>query len=224
MVLFDIDGTLIKSGDVKLRKRFEHVFRKIYGVKQSVRWELHDGTGDLCIFLTELTAAGLSREEIEKRLPEAFDEASRYFEKHARDNYSKWLLPGAVSLVKSVAKIAHIGTLTGNIDQVAWRKLELIGLRHHFLFGVFGNEAEDRVGIAKLAHRRAADHLGFSLEPQNVIIIGDTPNDILCARAIEARVVAVSTGKFSDEELEKHKPDLLISSLEDPRVLEFIQQ
>lgn len=223
LVLFDIDGTLIRSGDVKLRRRFEHVFEAVYGVKQSVRWELHDGTGDLRIFLTELAAAGLTREEIEEKLPQAFAEASRYFDAHAHSDYTKWLLPGAVSCVETISTKAYVGTLTGNLEAVAWRKLELIGLRHYFSFGVFGSEADDRIGIAKLAHPRARQHFGFSFHPHDVIVIGDTPNDIFCARAIGARVIAVATGRFTVSDLAPHNPDLLVKSLEDERIIQFAE-
>ena len=44
-------------------------------------------------------------------------------------------------------------------------------------------------------------------------MIGDTPRDIACGKALGARTIAVATGTWSHEQLAKYQPDFLIDDL-----------
>ncbi len=107
--------------------------------------------------------------------------------------------------------------LTGNIEPAAHLKVEAANLAKFFtLPGAFGDESFDRRDLPAKAAERINRHLGAKLLPEQFIVIGDTPNDIACARHFGARVMVVATGRIhSAEELLVCKPDALLPDLQD---------
>ena len=126
-------------------------------------------------------------------------------------------LPGVREVLKAVAVHPryHSALLTGNIEPAAYLKMELVGLSEYFdLPGAFGDESHDRSDLPTLAAERISRHLNLQLEPRQFIVIGDTPNDIACARHFGARVIAVGTGRmYTHEDLLNCNPDALIPDL-----------
>lgn len=106
-----------------------------------------------------------------------------------------------------------LGLLTGNVRIGAELKLKHVGLWDIFTTGGFADDHEERDHIAAIARMRGTALAGQSLEDHEILVIGDTPLDIRCARAIGARVLAVGTGGASMEELEQHRPDYLARDL-----------
>src|SRR5205807_3244936 len=106
---------------------------------------------------------------------------------------------------------------TGNIEPAAHFKVEVAGLAEFFtLPGAFGDESFDRRDLPALAAGRINDHLHVNLSPGQFIVIGDTPNDIACARHFGARVIAVATGRIhSADQLRECEPDALLPDLLD---------
>jgi phosphoglycolate phosphatase-like HAD superfamily hydrolase len=98
---------------------------------------------------------------------------------------------------------------------MAYLKMELVGLDQFFtLPGAFGDESHDRRDLPALAAKRISQHLQVALSPEQFIVIGDTPNDIACARHFGARAVALGTGRFySTEELLACAPDAFLPDL-----------
>lgn len=127
------------------------------------------------------------------------------------------VLPGIVPLLESLAKRSDVslGLLTGNFRAGAALKLQHYRLEHHFGFGGFGDDHHDRDDVARTAFEAACTHLGRSIEPRHVWVLGDTPADVRCARAIGANVAAVATGIYSYAELEPTEPDLLFHDFTD---------
>jgi phosphoglycolate phosphatase-like HAD superfamily hydrolase len=111
-----------------------------------------------------------------------------------------------------------VGLLTGNIHEAARRKLSFYGLWEHFPFGGFGDEHEDRNHIAAAALGAARQHLGANspspaaspATPNDfqVLVIGDTLNDVRCGQSIGARCVAVATGSSTAEVLRTAGPEV----------------
>jgi len=95
--------------------------------------------------------------------------------------------------------------------------LELVGLSHFFrLPGAFGDDSHDRRDLPALAARRIEQHLKINLDPAQFIVLGDTPNDIACARHFGARSVAVATGRnYIADDLRPHHPDVILTGLAD---------
>ena len=115
-----------------------------------------------------------------------------------------------------------IGLLTGNIKRGAQVKLEHYGWWDKFAFGGFADDSEHRDEIAQFALQRGGAHLGQAVRGEETLVIGDTPLDIRCGRAIGARVLAVGTGGATMEELAAHKPDFLVKDLSEADVAETL--
>lgn len=135
------------------------------------------------------------------------------------------VLPGVADLLSELAQQAaeRLGLLTGNFEISGWLKVKHYALDHFFQFGTFGDFHVDRNDLARLALANLQKRWGSAVDPQEIWIIGDTPADIHCARAIGARVLAVATGRYSLIELENHQPDVALSDLGDlPQVLAIL--
>ncbi len=128
-------------------------------------------------------------------------------------------IPGGREVLQRVAEHPRYASalLTGNIEPAAYLKLELAGLSEFFkLPGAFGDSSFDRRDLPAIAAQRINKHLGEQLQPAQFIVIGDTPNDIACARHFGARVLAVATGRMhSADDLLAHEPDALVPDLQD---------
>ena len=108
-----------------------------------------------------------------------------------------------------------MGLLTGNVRAAAQLKLERFGIDSSFIDGAFGDDADDRNHLGPVAMQRLNQACGLSLHPDQVIVIGDTPRDIACARTLGARCLAVATGQFSRSQLLEHQPWQCLKSLAD---------
>lgn len=127
------------------------------------------------------------------------------------------LLPGVPELLQQLHrdKNVHLSLLTGNYVEGAWIKLRHFGIDHFFETGGFGDDHAHRDDVARVAVETVRAHLSHVVPDGMTCVIGDTPADIQCARAINARAVAVATGMYSYAELQPHKPDQLFADLRD---------
>lgn len=125
------------------------------------------------------------------------------------------LMPGVLELLDEVEREPGWvnALLTGNMTQMARIKLGRFGLAERFAFGAFGEEAEDRNALARVAVARARER--FGVEPEQCVVVGDTEHDIVCARVAGARAVAVATGGTRADLLAAYEPDLLLDDLRD---------
>src|SRR4030095_11666970 len=133
------------------------------------------------------------------------------------------VIPGVRETLERLSRESRYRSalLTGNIEPMAYLKMELVGLAKFFtLPGAFGEESHDRRDLPAIAAERISKYLHTDLRPQQFIVIGDTPNDIACARHFGARVVAVGTGRFySDEDMLACDPDALLPDLSDANLV-----
>ena len=118
------------------------------------------------------------------------------------------LLPGVLELLEKLKSRKHIvlGLLTGNLSRGAQLKLGHYGVWHFFEFGAFADDHHDRNQLGPFAQARAKEKHGLEFSAAEIDIIGDTPRDIACGKALGARTIAVSTGTWSREDLAKHHP------------------
>jgi phosphoglycolate phosphatase-like HAD superfamily hydrolase len=219
ILLWDIDGTLIRSVRTGAYKDYTiPVLEEIFGTAGRLA-DLHvSGMTDLQIVFEALRDAGFSQDDI---LARAEVLVSRMTEEARRvtGNGAKFfeLLPGVRETLEAldVHPRYQSALVTGNIKPMAELKMELVGLDRFFtLPGAFGDESHNRRDLPASAAERIRKHLQMDLAPEQFIVIGDTPNDIDCARHFGARAVAVGTGRFySTEELLKHKPDQFLPDL-----------
>jgi phosphoglycolate phosphatase-like HAD superfamily hydrolase len=129
------------------------------------------------------------------------------------------VLPGIIELLEALHRREDcvLGLLTGNIEKGAELKLSHYGVWDFFEFGAFADDHVDRNKLGPVAHSRAVEKHGTSFEAEDVLVIGDTPRDIDCARAAGFVAVAIATGSYAKDELAAHKPDLLFEDLSDTR-------
>ena len=134
------------------------------------------------------------------------------------------ILPGVSKIVEAVhVSPDHVqGLLTGNLQAAAEAKLVPFGLWDYFSFGAFADDAIERLDLGPIALARASDSCDATFVREAVTVIGDTPHDIACARAIGARSLAVASGCFTMDQLAACEPTFLVSSLEEPAVLSFL--
>ncbi len=225
ILLWDIDGTLIHSAKVGGYKVYTiPVLEEIFGTAGRLAEMRVSGMTDLQIIFEALRDVGVSQEEI---LARAEVLVSRLTEEARRvtGNGEKFfvLLPGVRETLEALASHPRYNSalVTGNIKPMAQLKMELVGLDHFFtLPGAFGDESHNRRDLPARAAERIREHLQMDLAPEQFIVIGDTPNDIDCARHFGARAVAVGTGRFySTEEILECKPDALLPDLTDTELV-----
>jgi len=225
ILLWDIDGTLIhsvKTGGYKLYTI--PVLEEIFGTSGRLAEMRVSGMTDLQIVYEALRDAGITQEEILERADVL---VSRLTEEARRitGNGVKFfeVLPGVRETLQALADHPRYESalLTGNIKPMAQLKMELVGLDQFFtLPGAFGDESHNRRDLPARAAERIRKHLQMDLAPEQFIVIGDTPNDIDCARHFGARAVAVGTGRFySREEMAACEPDALLADLMDTELV-----
>jgi phosphoglycolate phosphatase-like HAD superfamily hydrolase len=221
ILLWDIDGTLIRSARVGGYKEYTiPVLEEVFGTSGRLAEMRVSGMTDLQIVFEALSEAGISQEEI---LARAEVLVSRLTEEARRitGNGAKFfeVIPGVRETLEALAQHPRYESalVTGNIKPMAYLKMELVGLDKYFtLPGAFGEESHNRRDLPARAAERIRDHLQRDIPPEHFIVIGDTPNDIDCAKHFGARAVAVGTGRFySNEEILACKPDALLPDLVD---------
>ncbi len=210
LILFDIDGTLIDTGGAG-GKAFRAALTAEFEIA-SPRGAEMNGCTDFGILQELLTNNGIDVSETNMhRL------RSRYF--HLLPDLLSRLdgrvLAGVQELLQAIARCedCQLGLLTGNDPKSARMKLEHYGIHHFFDWGVFGHRHLSRLQLGRFAAESFRQRFGQQFDPTKVVVIGDTPLDIACAREIGCRVLAVATGKYSCEELESHAPCRLEADL-----------
>ena len=213
LLLWDIDGTLIDSGGAgerALRLSLEQGF----GIADTLAWLDWAGRTDIWIArkILEHHRFGASKENIDHLLDGYLAAVA-----HEMVNPQARVLVGVRELLATISihpRVAQ-GLLTGNLERGAKIKLEHFDLWRYFPFGAFADDNELRDELGPHAMRRAGEHHRIPFTPDRVIVIGDTPHDIACGRALGARTVAVATGKFSVAALQTFEPDLVLTDLSD---------
>jgi phosphoglycolate phosphatase len=203
ILLFDIDGTLIRSGGAG---------------KKAMEAALADGFG-ITEIRDRVSYSGRTDPGIAHELLEVHDlEPSDANIEHLRAEYLKHLpgflksspgeiLPGIRDVLERPHPTWSVGLLTGNVASGAEIKLRHFGLWQYFAFGVFADGLKHRDDVARRGLGIIAKHVNRDVDPQEIYVIGDTPADVQCARAIGAKAVAIATGWHPEEELRASKPD-----------------
>jgi phosphoglycolate phosphatase len=220
LVLFDIDGTLIQSGGAG-EKAFARVCHNEFNIPNGTMHLRFAGRTD-----PSIVREFFLRHQIEPSQANfmRFFDAYVFWLDHMLGQLSGRVLPGVERLIgelRALPQAPAIGLLTGNIRLGAQIKLNHYQLWHHFQTGGFGDDHEDRNKIAIIARDRGMALLKEKLRGDQVLVIGDTPLDIECAQAIDARVLAVATGSFGVEQLAVHQPTWARENLENVRVEEL---
>jgi phosphoglycolate phosphatase len=215
LVLFDIDGTLLRS-DGAGRRAINRALREIFGSTGPTDYWF-DGKTDPQIVRELMRLEGHDDDRIDADMERLL---GRYVqclhEELGAPGFSPRPLPGVAELLDALEQRGDVilGLLTGNIEPGARAKLEAVGLQpDRFRVGAFGSDHEHRPELPAIARRRTLEQLGVSLEGNAMVVIGDTPADVTCGRALGARAIGVATGRFSVEELLRHRPVAVFEDL-----------
>ena len=213
LILFDIDGTLIASGGAG-EKAFGQVCRAEFGVLDGAARLHFAGRTDPSIVRDFFKDQGI--EPSAENFRRFFDRYVFHLD-HMLGQLNGRVLPGVPGWMQDLQTLPEppvMGLLTGNILLGAQIKLSHFQIWSRFVMGAFGDDHEDRNEIARVAHARGSRRLGRKLAGEEVLVIGDTPRDIECGRAIGAKVLAVATGGYKVEQLRQDRPDWAVESLE----------
>ena len=228
LILFDIDGTLmyhIGKGKVGL-KRFAHALEHAYGIADDFDPTQYNGMIDRQMAWKIVSRHGISRETFLSKFPAYIAGMLEHLKEAAKNETLYTPISDAVELVKLLHKQKGValGLITGNARRVAEWKLDHAQIaRTYFVIGLYGEEADDRSQLARLVFEKSTHELHQSFSPNAVVVVGDTVHDIQCGKAIGAATIAVTTGLHgSREPLAAEKPDLLVDSLMEKAVRDFL--
>jgi len=218
--LFDIDGTLLNTGgagqvamEIAIQEEFE-TDRPVEGISYA-------GRTDRGIMLDILNFYGIEPTQ------ETFERFQQRYLSHLRvqlNQITGVVLPGVEEALEQLAEHdeVHLGLLTGNFAEGAFLKTNHFKLDHYFTIGSYGDHHIDRDDVARTALQKIHSQHGDTINPDQLWVIGDTPADVQCARAIGANVIAVATGIFSYETLEETEPDILANNLTDVSLVDVM--
>lgn len=213
LFLFDIDGTLITSGGAG-EAALKDAMRSRFDVEEDLDGIILAGATDARIAreLLEKHSIAVSAENVAALLDTYLSHLNERIGRHDGK-----LLPGIVPLLKVLSERSDVvlALLTGNVIRGAEIKLTHYGVWDFFEFGAFADDHHDRNELGKFARARALERHGEEFPPSRIYVIGDTPKDIECGRAIGACTVAIATGHYSSDQLRDHAPDFLFENLSD---------
>jgi phosphoglycolate phosphatase len=221
LVLFDIDGTLVRRAGPHHREALVAGVRRVTGLETTTEGIPVQGMLDPDILMQMMVRAGASRTRIRQWLPEVQRAAERYYLRVCPPLHEKHCPGVEPVLQKMTRRGVLLGLVTGNLTRIGWRKLQRAGLRDYFQFGAFGEMAKTRTALARLAIREARRQKWID-RTAPVSLIGDAPQDIEAARGNAIRSISVKTGITPPEELEALHPDYLLKDLRHLR-LRFIE-
>ena len=228
LILFDIDGTLIDTAGAG-RCAMESAFRRTFGldgVSARAAGVRYAGKTDPLILEATARAVGIGPEVFEKRredLVASFVAALE--EQMQRRDPRRRVLPGVEDLLVDLSdrRDVYLGLVTGNLEQGARIKLAAFDLDRFFAGGGFASDHPSRREIARIAWQRLRRSTGVPFSPTDVAVVGDTEDDVDCARANGFRAVAVDSGWVPRAELERARPDRILNGLgREPLVLEAL--
>jgi phosphoglycolate phosphatase len=212
LVLFDIDGTLLRRAGPHHRQALIDSVRQVTGIETTTDGVPVSGMLDRDILSKMLSNAGVSQTRIRRQMPEMVTLAQRIYARTC-PNLRRRVCPGARMLLYRLRRRGiPAGLVTGNLTRIGWKKMECAGLKQYLRFGAFAELAKDRAGLVRIAVRHACRQ-GWIDRTSPVALIGDHPNDIRAAHANRVRSIAVATGLVPAEELARHFPDILVPDL-----------
>jgi len=211
LTLFDIDGTLLTSGGAG-EKALRLAMKDRFGQDDDLSRVEIAGRTDSAIAHQLFKLYGI--DPTMDNLARFFDSYLHHLEGQLHQTPGR-LLPGILELLNNLLSCPEValGLLTGNLERGARLKLSHYGVWNFFEFGAFADDAQDRNQLGKFAHARANKKHGIEFLPENIFVLGDTPHDIACGRAIGAKTVAIATGGCSRDQLAAHRPDYLFDDL-----------
>lgn len=217
LLLFDVDGTLLRANGGG-KTAIEQAVSTVTGQTVSTDDVTFSGRTDPAIFRDVLLSNGLPvGEEVVDRVIRAYVDLAR--ETIHPANVDR--LPATDALLSLLAQRSDVflGLVTGNVESIAYHKLQTVGFAQYFSVGAFGSDHVDRSKLPPLAADRAAETAARPFPLSHTIVLGDTSRDVNCARSTGAHAVAVCTGRPDRSDLASAAPDLLLDDFSNPAAI-----
>lgn len=228
LVLFDIDGTLIRTTTTSIdiwKQRLQSVFADIFRPLPPFETKFVDGKLERHYFREFASSLGFSDVEFNQLYPLAKEKFNSQFQQMVRDNEIHFYrIEEAFRLVTKLQSQSNIflGLITGNNEHTAWLKLRVVDFATPFSVGAFGDEKDFREELVLLAIQKASIYFRHHYKPSDVIVVGDTIHDIRAAKHVGAKAIGVATGVTDNvKTLYEAGADIAVSSLLDGEVIRF---
>ena len=220
LILFDIDGTLVRTQNGYLP--FNEAIFTAFGMEGDIRTVVPDGNTDPLIVQDIFAKANLKIE---------FKEADwKQFTVHLRERYHHYVqqgtttiraLPGAAELARELSLSDDFtpSIVTGNFEVTAEIKLQAAGLAPYLKRGAYASDSRRRSDLPAIAKRRWEKRTGRGIAAGQCIVIGDTPRDLAAARENHMKCILVGTGRYPIEELLYGQPDVCLPDLTDTEAI-----
>ena len=215
LVLFDIDGTILRSNGAG-RRAMIAALREVFG-GTGPEDHRYDGKTDPQIVREVMRIEGHGDAHIDERMQALMALYLALLDRELQSGGTQ-VYPGVPELLDALEAREDmiLGLLTGNLREGANAKLRAAGIDpERFRVGAFGSDHEDRPELPAVARRRAREALGIELPGSHIVVIGDTPADIECGRSLGVRAIGVATGSFTVDELRRHSPHAVFETLAD---------
>lgn len=215
LVLFDIDGTLLLS-DGAGRRAIHRALIEVYGTTGPSDYHF-DGKTDRQIVRELMRMEGHDDQRIDAEMQRLFELYLRHLpDELSAEGHQAYTLPGVPELLDALEARADVilGLLTGNLEDGARAKLNAVGIAFdRFRIGAYGSDHEHRPELPAIARARTRQQLGIDIRGERIVVIGDTPADLTCGRALGAAAIGVATGRYSVEDLLAHAPAAVFEDL-----------
>lgn len=196
LVLFDIDGTLLRRMPPAHRQAICDALAAIFGARLAPE-DLGPTAGmtDSAIAWRALRAAGIDETAIAAGMSAFFAAAADAYARHVPADLRPYYTPHAAETLAWLAERgAALGVVTGGMERIAWIKLRAARLDGYFACGAFGDEAIEREPLPALAVARAREYFSREFASEHIYVVGDTPADVACGLACGVRTIAIATG------------------------------
>ena len=217
LFLFDIDGTLLSPGP-SARKAINQAIENYTGVPPNLQIKDVAGMTDRLIVKNALEKCGVDG-DLSEIITDIINDYLTLFENTYHDSKEAFVYKDALKLVQKVQeKDIPLGLLTGNVKRGAQIKLNRFDLMKHFSFGAFGDDGETRNDLPIIARYRAQEILGKSFKFEDIVLIGDTPEDAIAAKVNGCKSIVVCRRQEWYDDIVKAGADLIVDSLDDPAI------
>lgn len=217
LVLFDIDGTILRS-DGAGKRAIHRALLEVFGGTGPEDYRF-DGKTDKQIVRELMREEGHEDDAIDAAMQRLLDLYVGYLDEELAVSTGRaYALPGVTQLLDALEARREIilGLLTGNLERGARAKLAAVGIDfERFRIGAFGSDHEHRPELPAIARNRTKGQLGIDIRGDAMVVIGDTPADLTCGRSLGASAIGVATGRYSVEELLRHDPLAAFPDLSD---------
>jgi phosphoglycolate phosphatase len=222
LILFDIDHTLLFEKSAH-RMAFHMAMNDVYGTKVSIDDIPHAGMTDQQIIVEVLKLHGIKENNITDKLDICKNRMCEIFFQHVSKDTIE-MMPGVKELLFDLQKNGHKTALvTGNLECIAKKKMEVAEISQFFPIGGFGSDSFERKELIKLSITRSEQYYHQRFH-NNVILIGDTLRDMIAGREAHIRTIGVATGSTPTEELQKTTAHLVVKNLlEREKIIQLLQ-